>query len=238
LISDQLLEEYIERFFGYGNLSGPIWYVGMEEGGEANVENISSILERWVDNGKTNVHDIAPAKSAPTNPWFNQGSPPIQPTWGKLIRSALHAIGEEVSNESIRRYQANRLARDDSETCLIELMPLPSKSIETWTYDEISDLSYLKSRKIYMDQIAPARKIALARLIKTHRPKIVVFYSSQYLDDWIDVVGAGTVWMDKAFGKIAKSVGTTYYCVPHPTSYGVKNSNYDDLGQSMREAMV
>ncbi len=54
----------------------------------------------------------------------------IQPTWNKLIRIVLSAKEKENINlENVRKYQINELGRKDKETCLLELFPLPSQSL-------------------------------------------------------------------------------------------------------------
>ena len=37
-MNDALLESFIKRFFGYGDLAALIWFVGMEEGGSTDRE--------------------------------------------------------------------------------------------------------------------------------------------------------------------------------------------------------
>ena len=33
MLNDELLEDFMRRFYGYGTFHAPIWFVGMEEGG-------------------------------------------------------------------------------------------------------------------------------------------------------------------------------------------------------------
>jgi hypothetical protein len=33
VLDSEILGNFIESFFGYGNLSAPLWFIGMEEGG-------------------------------------------------------------------------------------------------------------------------------------------------------------------------------------------------------------
>jgi len=237
VVNNELLEEYIRLYFGYGNLNAPIWFVGMEEGGEPDPFKFNEILKRWADGGKEHVVDIAPEETALNSRWFGSEKPPIQKTWGQLIRSTLVARDKEPSLNNIRAYQAKRLARPEDETCLLELMPLPAKNVKSWHYHELSNLSYLKSRKEYMDHIAPARELALAQLIETYRPKVVVFYSVKYFNRWQNIVGNGSNWSEQSFGETTNSKGTAFYCVPHPTAFGMKNSDYEALGEHMRAAL-
>jgi hypothetical protein len=238
MLADEILEDYIKIFFGYGDLKAKIWFVGMEEGGEHDSASFNLVLRRWAEAGKPGVIDIAPTETAANRRYFYTEKPAIVKTWGKLIRATLHALNEEVSNDKIRAYQANRLARPNGETCLLELMPLWSKDTASWPYGEISNLSYLKSRQDYMNHVAPARETALAALIKGHRPKVVVFYSKGYFKRWQNVVGTDVAWSpQQPFGKVASVDGPVFYCVPHPTAFGTTNALFDELGEDMKRAL-
>ena len=47
MIDRDLLHEYIERFFGYGNLSAKYWFVGLEEGGDDHLALLQKRLAVW-----------------------------------------------------------------------------------------------------------------------------------------------------------------------------------------------
>lgn len=42
MLQDDLLQSYMETFYGYGSYTGRYWFVGMEEGGGTSEEAISS----------------------------------------------------------------------------------------------------------------------------------------------------------------------------------------------------
>lgn len=237
MLLDDILSDYIERFWGYGDLAAPIWFIGMEEGGELDVDRFNKVLSRWKASGKPEVVDICPPEMSEANRWFASPKPPIQRTWGKLIRATLNAIEEKVANEPIRRYQRDQLARPGGQTCLIELMPLPSPKITQWPYKDQSRLPFLVSRQAYMDHVYPQRIDKLQELVSEWTPKIVVFYSINYFNYWTEVVGPNGAWQDNELFKSITVGNTKFYCIQHPTSHGVTNELYDQLGADMSKEM-
>lgn len=51
------LDHFIKGFYGYGNLESDIWFIGMEGGGGATLEEIKSRLEVWKALGEGKVVD-------------------------------------------------------------------------------------------------------------------------------------------------------------------------------------
>jgi hypothetical protein len=56
--NDSLLESFMDDFYGYGNLDGRLWFVGMEESG-GDFEEISGRLSTWDCRGRRPVEDAA-----------------------------------------------------------------------------------------------------------------------------------------------------------------------------------
>lgn len=52
------IEDHVFNFFGYGNLDAPLWYVGMEEGGDATVESLKHRVAAWRRLGSTPTVDM------------------------------------------------------------------------------------------------------------------------------------------------------------------------------------
>ena len=44
MLNDEILEKYIQSFFGYGNLKSDYWFVSLEEGGNNSEEDIQKRL--------------------------------------------------------------------------------------------------------------------------------------------------------------------------------------------------
>ena len=97
----------------------------------------------------------------------------LQPTWNKLIRVVLSAnvgpvtteLVRPVETKLVREYQQTLLGNADGETCLLELLPLPSPSTKDWFYAKHSQLPQLATREAYKKHYMPLRAAHIAQLI-------------------------------------------------------------------------
>ena len=121
---DELLAGFTEHFYGYGDYDGDFWFIGMEEGGG----NVDIRLSQWDERGRRELEDLAGFHYAiGMTEWFEPKSK-LQPTWSKYVRIILAAEGKIFSTECIRQYQTHQLGRSGNKSCLIELLPLPSRT--------------------------------------------------------------------------------------------------------------
>lgn len=233
-LDDELLTDFASGFFGYGNLSAPIWFIGMEEGGGNTAAEVAARLDAWVAHDRAPVVDVVSySTSAGLDEhahWFTGQRPPLQSTWRQLIRVQLGRLGESCDAESVRCYQRDNFARSGGEECLLELLPLPSPSIAHWHYSEWSRLAWLQSRDAYRAQLIPARIEKLQALMEHHRPLSVVFYGLGYLDEWsricrADFDSGGEGWRETRTGE------TTCVAIPHPAARGWRNDDFTRLGR-------
>src|SRR5207248_3354990 len=68
--------------------------------------------------------------------------------------------------------------------CVLELLPLPSTSADTWTYGSRTGLPDLRDRATYMAQVAPRRAKQLRDRTLEHRPSVVVCYGRERDAQW------------------------------------------------------
>jgi hypothetical protein len=125
---DTLLQEFINGFYGYGNYHAPYWFIGMEEGGGGSFEEIRSRLNTWASRGRRELEDLADYHCAIGITRYWDKPVRLQLTWNRLIQILISIKGLETFARDRRHYQRDHLARENSETCLLELMPLPSPS--------------------------------------------------------------------------------------------------------------
>ncbi len=235
-LDDELLSEFIDSFYGYGNYGGRYWFIGMEEGGGKDLKEIQKRLSLWEDRGKRELEDIADysIKLDAKNRFFT-GKYALQTTWNKLIRIVLSAQTAATEVDTVRKYQLEKLGRLDGETCLLELMPLPSYSTKSWIYSEYSALVELKSRETYFSSYAERRADGIKKKIEKHRPSAVVFYSvnPSYMEWWEKI--AGTSFRDNNVGDnsyySADRDGTKFLIVKHPATKGISNNYYHEIGK-------
>ena len=145
MLDGVVLTQFCKQFFGYGEATAPVWFIGMEEGGAGNEQEIANRLFTWAGE----VHQapmLADLREFHIDfgddSRFVEGAP-IQSTWRLLMLVMLklqgqidNATGEVEARELIRQYQIHEFGRIGSGTAILELMPLPSRSVKDWPYGE------------------------------------------------------------------------------------------------------
>lgn len=242
-LDDVLLAQYMDSFFGYGNLKARLWFVGMEEGGGSSVDEVRSRLTAWDRRGRPRVEDVADFHRAiGQHRWFEPGAP-TQSTWRQLIRATLLSKGKAATLDATRNYQVQDFARLNGEVASLELLPLPSASTRDtdWRYGEWSALEALASREAYSQHCLPRRIESLRTLIAQERPRAVVFYGATYLRHWEAI--AGVDFGTGAFPRAGSARGTDYFLVPHPTA-GPSHANakrpqecFEDVGIALQSVV-
>lgn len=230
LFNDQLLNEFVQNFYGYGNYNGQFWFIGMEEGGGNSFSEINKRLNAWRRRGRNALEDIAQYHAEiGLSDWFND-KPKFQPTWNKLIKIVLSSNSQLPTTEQVDKYQKTLLGRPNGDTCLVELLPLPSPSIGLWLYAQHSQLPYLTNRKTYMKWCLPSRIKHLRDQITQYKPKAVVFYGLGYKEHWQKIAGIN---LSQGSDKIYTGHnGTTFFVMTkHPAAYGVTNEYFYQVGR-------
>lgn len=232
-LNDTLLLNFISNFYGYGNYDADVWFIGMEEGGGNSVEEINTRLNAWDQRGRHELEDLADYHAAIGITKFFDGQPRSQPTWNKLIRVWFAIRGKSAELSAIKSYQAQEFARSSGDTCLIELMPLPSPNINRWIYGESSGLSYLKDRQTYHEMVRPQRIAHIRALITQFQPRGVIFYGMQYQQWWQEIAGVQFKSIEVAGFKaeIARNTYTTFMSIAHPTTRGITNAYFEAVGK-------
>jgi hypothetical protein len=231
MFNDNLLEDFIHKFFGYGNFKGKYWFIGMEEGGGDSFTDINRRLKSWDYRGKLELEDVADYHFSIGIPDHFKDPVKLQRTWNKLIRILLAAEGIEIKLDDVREYQKSYLGRLNVDSCLIELLPLPSPSTGSWLYSQYSRIPYLKSRKLYSQTCIPFRSIHIKEMLDHNEPKAVIFYSFSYKDYWQDILGFNFVSMNNGEYYMRQESNTLYIISMHPAAKGVSNDYFENLGR-------
>jgi hypothetical protein len=231
MLDNRTLADFIQRFYGYGNYRARYWFVGMEEGGGNTLEEISRRVEAWDERGRKELEDVADFHRAIGINHLFDNRPKLQPTWNKLIRIILSADGQPCNTDTIRTYQKNRLGTLDGDTCLLELLPLPSPNTSAWLYRENSTLPYLIDRAAYRAQVSDLRVAHLQDRLSHHHPEAVVFYGLHYQAYWEQIAGVQT-WARSPEGIWYGSRDQTLVIVAmHPAAKGVSNEYFHEIGR-------
>lgn len=254
LLNNELLEDYIENFYGYGNLNGDYWFVGMEEGGGDEFKEIESKLNQWKLSKNENLLDlyefhrgIINSKNQNQNIYFKGKNSKYQRTWGGLIKVLLSCENKEPNINNIKLFQSNNLGRSDSNNCITEVFPLPSPSVNKFHYCDWSNLPYLKDRLKYKNHIRDKRIEKLHQLIVQHEPKYVIFYSTspEYIKYWSKISGIDFNSLPKVmihnkdnstklYSKFIKKGNTVFCIMHHPTYRAVGNKYLTEVGKKLK----
>jgi hypothetical protein len=236
-LDDELLRQYVQTFFGYGNYRGNWWLVGMEEGGGNSVDEVANRLRLWNERGRRELEDVDMFSSSPQlGKWFT-ARPPLQPTWRGLVRMILAAEGRATDAETARQFQGSELGRLEGNTCILELMPLPSPSVGHWIYGSCSGLPELADRATYMATVKPTRVEHLRNRIAEHQPKAVVFYSRQYQPEWELVTPIPFGAPNHAGIQFLRTDETLFVMTPHPTYPGLTTQYFVEAGRQIADAI-
>lgn len=231
MLDDDVLTNFIQGFYGYGTYQARFWFVGMEEGGGNTLADISRRLGAWDIRGRKELEEVADYHRAIGVDNLFDNRPKLQPTWNKLIRIALTADGQTCDTESIRNYQKSRLGTMHGDTCLLELLPLPSPNTNTWLYHDNSSLPYLIDRNTYRAHITGVRIAHLQDRLSRHKPKAVVFYSLQYQAYWEQIADVYN-WVKSPESIMHGSGNQTLFIVAkHPATKGVTNEYFHQIGR-------
>lgn len=233
MFNDQLLEALINNFYGYGNYQAPHWFIGVKEGGSDTHLEVGRRLEVWDSRGRRELENVAAYHRAMDMSDFFDHRPKSQPTWRRLIRIALTAQGQSCNPETICNYQQSKLGTEDGETCLLNLLPLPSPDKKPWLYAEHSTLPYLTSRPTYKKQVTSLRITHLQERITQYYPKAIVFHGLKYLAEWKKI--AGVEFQEASAGINTASNGRTLFiAVKSPTARGLGNEYFQQVGKLIK----
>ncbi len=226
-----LIKKRLKTFWGYGNLDGRTWLIGMEEGIG---KDEPFPLERFVSTANKSIVDIRDNTASDHQRWFIPNAP-TQSTWRMLITLLMYRRMKKIPKlADIRTYQLLEFGLKNNDHALLELMPLPSRSTHevNWLYSDVQ-LEGLSSRKDYLATYKPARVAALKALIEKHQPKLVLFYSRTYLTDWQLIVPKPLVEVIAGKLHLVKHKGTIYAVTPHPTSRGMKTEDWAEIAKHL-----
>jgi hypothetical protein len=232
---EDLLQAFMQGFYGYGNFEGEYWFVGMEEGGGNSFHEVDQRFEIWDSLGRGELLDVAQFHLKLGMPEFFTEPVKLQSTWNKVIRIILSAEGEKVSLSSVRKYQRDDLGRRSGNSCLIELLPLPSPSTKKWLYAEHTDLPFLRNREAYRDYAIPWRIEGIRERIEKYRPSAVVFYGMVYQEWWREIADLEFKPFEQYDFLVANSQATKFIMSKHPVAMGVTNEYFHQIGRAISE---
>ncbi|MGD0003491.1 MAG: hypothetical protein ABSE06_04605 [Anaerolineaceae bacterium] len=231
IIASEKLESFINGFYGFGNYSGPYWFVGIEPGGGDSFEDIVKRIQIWEDAKKPEVMDVAEYHLCLGIRKYFEDPVVLQPTWNRLIRIILSSKGYKVTPDLVRQYQKNDLGRIGKESCLIELLPLSSPRIKYWIMGSLTELKYLQEKSAYYKHCIPCRAEHIKKSIMEYRPKVVVFYGLAFFKYWKDIAEVDFTEESPDGIFLGRAQDTVFIIVKHPVAFGIKNDYFHRVGK-------
>lgn len=232
----ELIDRFINEFYGYGNYEGEFWFIGMEEGGGKSLDEIQKRLNVWKKRQRGEVEDLVGFhREIGLGDYFNE-RPKLQRTWNALIRMFLCYRGQEPSREDVRDFQKETFGQSSGDICLLELFPLPSPATSDWLYGKHFTQPYLASRRQYRDTFKAKREKHLKQKIEEHKPEIVVFYGLGYRPYWEQIAQITFQMVEAGFFE-GSSDSTNYIIAKHPASVGVKHEYFQNIGRYLKNKL-
>jgi len=193
-LNQTTLSNRLQSFWGFGNYESKYWFIGMEEGGGDNIQEVSKRLSVWEKFGSPELIDNFEYHKGISGYGYEnhfEGKIKLQPTWAKLIRAYLNIENpnRNYSADDIKKFQAKYWGRLNSNNCLLDIFPLPSPSANNWHYDKWCEIPILRNRDTYKNALQSERVNTLQKRISTYKPKVVMFYAfgDEYLKFWEQV---------------------------------------------------
>lgn len=237
-LDDTNLPAFVRDFFGYGDLSAPLWFIGLEEGGSGEVSDLIARVHAWENLGAGTTVDLFEKHKLLGERGYFEGKIKLQKTWDKLVIAQIAAndATRPVTLSMRKRFQAESLGRTGSNTCLLELRPLSQKSTRHWTLADVSSLPYLASRKAYEAEMDSIRTTGLRKLIQHQKPRAVVFYGKQDQSVFENIIKVPFVTDDRI--GFAANEETQFFMMPHPVARGGTNAFWENLGDRLAKSLT
>lgn len=243
-----VLQEYANRFFGYGSYHAPFWFVGIEEGGGKTEAVVNKRFQLWQQRKQRSLGDDSELEDCVEFntelgfPEFFQPKPAKQPTWSMLSRVVLSIKRWPTNQSNIADYRRQFLGKRHGQTCLLELLPLPSPGSGNWSRFYVdTGLPFLVNRKAYEAYYDQRRSDHIRQRIEKYCPKVVVFYGVIQRDRYMNIAGANAHFVRIRVGDFSVDLGgnerTVFAITQHPTAPGIPNSYFHDVGRKIAEKL-
>jgi hypothetical protein len=236
MFDDGLLESYASTRYGYGSYSGRYWFIGKEEGGGKSFEEVNRRLNVWRNEGGSELDDLYEFHIKIGVRRFFLPPVALGATWGRLVRILLAAEAQAVTKDEVKDYQAGFLGRRAGDTCLLELLPLPSPGGPKWLCRERSKLAQLRTRKAYKKHYAETRASHVKERINEYAPRAVIFYSDKmsYRQWWEEIAGVDFSEVEPGALYAGTSGATVFLITKHPAGGNVSHQYLQQAGQHIR----
>lgn len=166
--------ERLIAFQGYGNLRGPLWFLGIEEGFGGRLENPRWSVEREVAaraRWQQTMDARQACESLEDRYWERRKYSQVWRNAAKLARALLRNATDWGDKDVAHDYVVECLGRAGGETFLGDLFPLPAIGLPHWPYE-----ADWRNRRDYRRDLWAGRREMWRSLLDEHRPRTVICY--------------------------------------------------------------
>jgi hypothetical protein len=211
-----VMGEMARRCYGYGHWDAPYWFIGPEPG-QARDENddLRPRVEAWLHFGGGELTDCREFHNRIGEKRWHRERPQLQATWRPLMLLLMAFLERPTSNENLRNYQRDKWGMLSGDTCVIELSGLAAHSFKV-----PRDRERFRLERINL----------IRERMRDHHPELVVMYGTSQRESWELIAG-------RAFppDNILSLKSTILAFTPHPTSHGLTNAYWGELGERLRQ---
>lgn len=194
LIAEDKLKHWIDHFFGYGSWRAPLWFVGFEETGgdqpEEVAEKINYFYDKHGDALDATLCDVrelyrqvafripGPRMERYANFYDHRfgSNAVLHGLWKNLIAFAHGYRNKELPD--LLTFQKNSfLTPSDDSAALLQLYPLPAHN-HAWYYAwlDLPHLPFLKTRGSYEGHVYEPRIRKILASMSEQKPEVVLMY--------------------------------------------------------------
>ncbi len=195
LIEEKLLKHWIDHFYGYGSWESGIWLIDYEDGGGDIPEEVAEKVEYFSRMHlaateptlcdirgiyKEMIFRVEGPKSEMYKNLYHyrfDHQAHLNGVWKNLI-AFIHGFRGERLPDFLEYQRKVFLSPVEEREALIRLYPLPSPHNHAWYYSwlDLPQLGFLKSRAQYERHLFEIRMSAILRNIYRYKPKLVLMY--------------------------------------------------------------
>ena len=201
LIEEKALKHWIDNFYGYGSWDARFWFIAHEEGGgdlpEEVAEKINyfsrvhpSPVEKTLCDIRELYRHVAIRWEGPKANLFNNfyeyrfdNNATQHGVWKNLI-AFVHGYGSKKLPDLLAYQKQTFTSPSAHSEALIKLYPLPAPHNHGWYYSwlDLPQLSFLKSRTLYQDHVYQNRVHNILSNISTYKPEVVLMYGMENIN--------------------------------------------------------
>jgi len=197
----------IVGFLGYGRLSAPVWFIGIEEG----LGGMTPTDERWNLRARAafektmDLHEAHKSLHKGGRPIAIESKPPSTQVWKYMAKMMLADNGERdwKNQQSVEEYIQFQLGRSNGQTFLTELSPIPARGTahKKWA-------AFFRERDPNLDSKLQERRNELRAELKGRRPYLVVCYGLGRKQDFAELLDVE--WNEPIDVKCKKKIAKIY----------------------------